>query len=61
MFSRIVLGVTAILYGIINLGVDWSMKLVFWGLVIFGIPLIVENFQPIVVVARNRGNTAPTA
>ena len=41
--SKLVFALTIILYGAINLGVDASMNIVYWGLIVGGVLWIIEG------------------
>ena len=54
MYSSVVVGLLAIYYALIQLGVHWSMKVFWWGLLIFGVLKVLENWRPIVVRVTRR-------
>lgn len=61
MYSSLALGFAAIWLAIINLGTNWSMKVFWWAILVFGVFKILENWKPLVVVVHNFRSQKTTA
>lgn len=59
MISRLLIGLLAILYGAIQLGAGISLRIFYWGLIIFGVVWILEHFYAPVRARLVPVNPAP--